>query len=74
MMGGYGTTTTKGGLNMLTDDRYCLECVNCKYKDTYGEGHKLYQCGKHRAAITERTRPSWVIGCKGQIYQRRGNE
>ena len=59
---------------MNADDRYCMECVNCKYKDTYGEGHKLYLCGKHRTAITELTRPSWVIGCKGKDYQRRGNE
>ena len=55
----------------MIDDRRCMECANCKYKDTYGEGHKLYLCGRHRAAITELTRPSWVINCKGKDYQRR---
>jgi len=56
------------------DDRRCVECANAKFKETFGEGHKLYLCGKHITAITELTRPSWVIGCKGKDYQRRQNE
>lgn len=53
---------------------HCTGCTNCTYKETFGEGDRLYFCGKHRTFITELTRPSWVIGCKGNDYQRRGNE
>ena len=56
---------------VVADDRRCMECVNCRYKETYGEGKKLYLCGKHRTAITDLTWPSWVIGCKGTDYHRR---
>lgn len=59
---------------VVADDRRCMECANCRYKETYEEGKKLYLCGKHKTAITDLTRPSWVIGCKGKDYQRRGNE
>ena len=55
---------------VVADDRRCMECVTCRYKETYGEGKKLYLCGKHRTAITDLTRPSWVISCKGKDYQR----
>ena len=56
------------------DDRKCVECINAKYKETFGEGHKLYMCGKHKTAITDLTLVSSIIGCKGKDYQRRGNE
>ena len=49
----------------------CVECANSKYKETFGEGNKLYICGKHKTAITELTRASWVIGCKGKDFKRR---
>lgn len=62
-------------MDILTDDKHCTDCVSCKFKETFGEGkHNLYICGKHRTAITELTRPSWVIGCKGKDYQGRNNE
>lgn len=35
------------------DYRRCVECANAKFKETFGEGHKLYICGKHRTAITQ---------------------
>lgn len=56
------------------DDRRCVDCANAKYKETFGEGHKLYVCGKHKTAITDLTRVSSIIGCKGKDFQRRGNE
>ena len=56
------------------EDYKCMECENSKYKETFGEGNKLYFCGKHKTFITELTRTSWVLGCKGKDFQRRGNE
>lgn len=53
------------------DDRRCVECASAKYKETFGEGHKLYICGKHRTAITDLTLVSSVIGCKGKDFERR---
>lgn len=35
------------------DDRRCVECANAKFKETFGEGHKMYICGKHRTVITD---------------------
>lgn len=53
------------------DDRRCIECANAKFKETFGEGHKMYICGKHRTAITDLTLVSSVIGCKGKDFKRR---
>lgn len=53
------------------DDRRCVECANAKFKETFGEGHKMYICGKHRTAITDLTLVSTVIGCKGKDFERR---
>lgn len=53
------------------DDRRCVECTNAKFKETFGEGHKMYICGKHRTAITDLTLVSSIIGCKGKDFQRR---
>lgn len=53
------------------DDRRCVECANAKFKETFGEGHKMYICGKHRTAITDLTLVSTAIGCKGKDFERR---
>jgi hypothetical protein len=53
------------------DDRRCVECTNAKFKETFGEGHKMYICGKHRTAITDLTLVSSIIGCKGKDFERR---
>ena len=53
------------------DYRRCVECANAKFKETFGEGHKMYICGKHRTAITDLTLVSSVIGCKGKDFERR---
>ena len=59
--------------DMLKYER-CTSCVNAKYKEMFGENHSLYICGKHKTAITDLTRPQWIIGCKGKDFQRRENE
>lgn len=51
--------------------RRCIECTNAKYRETFGEGHKLYFCGKHKTMITDLTRVSSIIGCKGKDFERR---
>jgi hypothetical protein len=53
------------------DDRRCVECANAKFKETFGEGHKMYICGKHRTAITDLTLVSSIIGCKWKDFERR---
>ena len=53
------------------DYRRCVECTNAKFKETFGEGHRMYICGKHRTAITDLTLVSSVIGCKGKDFERR---
>ena len=53
---------------------HCTGCTNANYKETTSDGNKLFYCAKHRTYITEITRPSFVIGCKGKDFKRRGNE
>ena len=52
----------------VNDDRHCANCANAKFKETFGEGHKLYICGKHKTAITDLTLVQSIIGCKGKDY------
>ena len=51
------------------DDRHCIDCANAKYKETFDSGHKLYICGKHKAAVTDLTLVQSIIGCKGVDYE-----
>ena len=51
------------------DDRHCADCIHAKYKETFREGHRMYVCGKHRAAVTDMTLVQSVIGCKGKDYE-----
>ena len=60
-------------MDYLTSNR-CMECGNAKYKETFGEGNKLYFCAKHKAYITELTLTASILGCKGKDFQRRSNE
>lgn len=60
-------------MNMI-DNKHCIHCINAKYKETLKDGLNLYFCGKHKTFITDLTRPSWIIGCKGKDFQRRENE
>ena len=53
------------------DDRRCVNCANAKFKETFGEGHKLYICGKHKTAITNLTLVQSIIGCKGKDFEER---
>ena len=58
----------------IIDNKNCTHCTNAKYKETLKDGSELYFCGKHKTFITDLTRPSWISGCKGKDFQRRGNE
>lgn len=53
------------------DDRRCIECQNAKFRETFGDGHRMYICNKHRTAITDLTLVQSVIGCKGKDYEER---
>lgn len=62
-----------GGRHMFDpyDDRRCIDCINAKFKETFGEGHRMYICGKHKAAVTDLTLVQSIIGCKGKDFERR---
>lgn len=60
---------------MEIDDRKCTACKNCNYKETVldknGKDCEMWFCGRHRTMITDLTRPSWIIGCKGNDFELR---
>lgn len=48
----------------------CCQCQNSKPRNDFENGDWWF-CGKHKTYITELTRPSWIIGCKGKDYKGR---
>lgn len=53
---------------MEIDPRLCCRCENSKPRNDLGEGSWWY-CSKHKTFITEITRASWILGCKGKDYK-----
>ena len=51
------------------EERRCAECANAKLKEIFNSGHQLFICGKHKAAVTDMTLVSSIIGCKGVDFE-----
>ena len=51
------------------EERRCADCANSKLKTIFESGHQLYICGKHKAATTDLTLASSIIGCKGVDFE-----
>lgn len=49
------------------DERRCCDCANSKPRNDFASGDWWF-CGKHKIFITELTRASWIIGCRGKDY------